>query len=73
MSGYDLPLIEEVSRAVPIPVVALGGAGRLAHLREAWSVGHASALAAGSLFVFHGSKRGVLINYPERSELVFSE
>jgi cyclase len=68
MEGYDLDLVRRISRSVTIPVVALGGAGSLEHLRQAYHEGHASGLAAGSLFVFQGSKRGVLINYPERSE-----
>jgi cyclase len=71
MEGYDLDLISRVSQAVTIPVVALGGAGRLEHLRQAYQETHASALAAGSMFVFHGPRRGVLINYPDRAELTF--
>jgi len=66
MHGYDLELISEVTSKVTIPVVALGGAGNPDHLREGFKSG-ASALAAGSLFVFHGSRRGVLINYPEKN------
>jgi imidazole glycerol-phosphate synthase subunit HisF len=72
MEGYDLDLIRRVSEAVTIPVVALGGAGRLDHLRRAYAETHASGLAAGSMFVYHGAKRGVLINYPDRDELQFS-
>jgi imidazole glycerol-phosphate synthase subunit HisF len=73
MEGYDLDLIGRVSEAVTIPVVALGGAGRLDHLEQAYRETHASGLAAGSMFVYHGSKRGVLINYPDRAELQFSK
>lgn len=69
MEGYDLALVEQVSRAVTIPVVALGGAGRLSDLKAAYAQGHASGLAAGSLFVYQGSKRGVLINYPDKSSI----
>jgi cyclase len=72
MEGYDLDLIGRVSQAVTIPVVALGGAGALDHLRRAYQQTHASALAAGSMFVYHGPRRGVLINYPDRAELKFS-
>lgn len=72
-SGYDLDLIETVTTAVSIPVVACGGAGRVEHFREAVDRG-ASALAAGSLFVFHGKHRAVLITYPayERLQEVLS-
>ena len=69
MEGYDIDLIREVSDSVAIPVIALGGAGSPDHLRRAHVEGHAAGLAAGSLFVFHGPRRGVLINYPERSEV----
>jgi imidazole glycerol-phosphate synthase subunit HisF len=69
MEGYDIDLISRVSKAVTIPVVALGGAGRLDHLRTAYHETHASGLAAGSMFVFHGPKRGVLINYPDRADI----
>lgn len=71
MEGYDLDLIERVSQAVTVPVVALGGAGDLDHLRQAYHETHVSGFAAGSMFVFQGPKRGVLINYPKRSELQF--
>lgn len=69
MAGYDLQLIKKMTEAVSIPVVALGGAGNLTHLREAFIDGHAHAMAAGSMFVFHGPRKAVLINYPSREEL----
>jgi len=74
MVGYDLALISRVSSAVSIPVVAAGGAGKHEHLTEAISVG-ASAVAAGSMFVYHGPHRAVLINYPSSAELrrIFGE
>jgi imidazole glycerol-phosphate synthase subunit HisF len=49
-NGYDLPMLEAVSRAVNIPVVASGGAGNPEHLREAFAVGADAALAAS---IFH--------------------
>ncbi len=67
--GYDVELIRSVSDAVRIPVIACGGAGRLEDLADAYSNGHAAALAAGSLFVFHGPLNAVLINYPDQLEL----
>jgi cyclase len=69
MSGYDLELTKMVSNAVGIPTVALGGAGKLEDLGKAFQEGHANAVAAGSLFVYQSTKRGVLINYPTRYEL----
>jgi imidazole glycerol-phosphate synthase subunit HisF len=68
MEGYDLELVRRVSAAVSIPVVASGGAGNLQHLKAAIDSG-ASAVGAGSLFVFHGKHRAVLITYPTYTEL----
>jgi cyclase len=69
MTGYDLPLIRRISEAVTIPVVALGGAGSLEHLHQAFTEAYATGLAAGSLFVYHGARNGILINYPEPKEI----
>jgi cyclase len=69
MDGYDIQLIRKVSEAVRIPVVALGGAGVKEDLRKAVVEGYASAVAAGSMFVYHGPRRAVLVNYPEKKEL----
>jgi imidazole glycerol-phosphate synthase subunit HisF len=69
MEGYDIPLIKCVSEAVRIPVVALGGAGKENDLLLAVQEGYASAVAAGSMFVYHGPRRAVLINYPSQDEL----
>ena len=67
--GYDIELIKQISQSVEIPVVAMGGADALVDLSDAVNEGGASAVAAGSMFVFVGRKRAVLINYPEKSEL----
>lgn len=69
MEGYDLDLIRRVSEAVSIPVIANGGAGNLQHMKDAIRQSHASAVAAGSLFVYHGPRNAVLVNYPTASEL----
>lgn len=69
MSGYDIGLISSVSQAVGIPVIACGGAGTLEDFRAAITEGHASAVAAGSMFVFYGPHRAVLISYPEYTDL----
>lgn len=69
MSGYDIPLIKIIADSVNIPVIAAGGAGKTEDLKRAYTEGHASAMAAGSLFVYHGRKKAVLINYPKRTEL----
>jgi cyclase len=66
--GYDLKLIDKVARAVSVPVIACGGAGRTEDFVSAVGAG-ASAVAAGSLFVFQGRHRAVLISYPPYKEL----
>lgn len=63
-------MISSATKSVSVPVVACGGAGSVEHLAEAVHEAGASAVAAGSLFVFKGKHRAVLINYPERSRLV---
>ena len=69
MTGYDLELIKSIAEIVSIPVVACGGAGNLEHLKKGYFEGKAHALAAGSMFVYHGPRKAVLINYPSKSEL----
>ncbi len=68
-SGFDLELVRQVSAAVGVPVIACGGAGAYEELPDPVFQAGASAVAAGSLFVYVGRKRGVLINYPEQEEL----
>lgn len=70
MTGYDIELIRKISENVSIPVVALGGAGNIQHLERAYKEGFANGLAAGSMFVYQGKNKGVLINYPEKAELI---
>jgi imidazole glycerol-phosphate synthase subunit HisF len=70
MSGYDLALVKKVSEAVRIPVVALGGAGNIQDLKNVVIETYASAVAAGSMFVYHGPRHAVLINYPTQNELI---
>ena len=67
MNGYDLGLLNEIARAVDIPVVALGGAGSLSDLQHAYTTCEIQGLAAGSLFVYNNKNKGVLINYPDRN------
>jgi cyclase len=69
MGGYDLELTRRVTRAVEVPVVACGGAGSLADMGRVVREAGASAAAAGSLFVFHGRHRAVLISYPSPAEV----
>ncbi len=69
MKGYDLGLIKEITKNISIPVTALGGAASLNNMGDVINKSRASAAAAGSLFVFTGVHKAVLINYPARSEI----
>jgi cyclase len=69
MQGYDTELIRRVTGSVSIPVIACGGAGKIGDFVDAVKIGGASAVAAGSLFVFHGKYRAVLISYPGSEEI----
>jgi cyclase len=64
MEGYDLDLAETVRNALGIPITILGGAGSLAHLGQLIRRCGVLGVAAGSLFVFKGPYKAVLINYP---------
>jgi len=66
--GFDADLIARVTAAVTVPVIACGGAATLRDMRTAVDAG-ASAAAAGSMFVFYGPHRAVLINYPDYSSV----
>lgn len=70
MKGYDLELVKSVAESVHIPVVACGGAGSLDDLFKVCDEGKAHAAAAGSLFVYHGTRKAVLINYPGKKEVM---
>lgn len=71
MEGYDIELIKAISEVVSIPVIALGGAGNTSHLQTVFEEGYATGVAAGSLFVYQGVNKGVLINYPEDLKDIF--
>ncbi|AEI50303.1 AglZ/HisF2 family acetamidino modification protein [Runella slithyformis] len=70
MQGYDLKLIKSIVDSVSVPVVACGGAGSQTHLKDGIHQANASAVAAGSMFVFQGVHRAVLISYPSRKEIL---
>jgi cyclase len=68
--GYDIELLRQSSELLDIPVIACGGARNIEDFRMAVSEGKASAVAAGSMFVYHGNLKAVLINYPEQQRLI---
>lgn len=69
MQGYDIELVRSVADAVKIPVTAIGGAGGIADLKKVLDEGHAHAAAGGSMFVYYGRLKAVLITAPSEEEL----
>jgi cyclase len=69
MEGYDLDLVRLVSGAVRVPVIAAGGAGSVDDIAAVVAHGGASAAAIGSLAVYQGKNRAVLINFPTQAQL----
>jgi cyclase len=68
MTGYDLQLAGKVREATNLPITVLGGAGSLKDISTLIEAFGTIGAAAGSLFVFKGKFRAVLINYPGRLE-----
>lgn len=69
LDGYDLKVISEVSKECEVPVIALGGAGSLENMKQAVDSG-ASAVAAGSYFIYQMPHKAVLISYPDSDQLI---
>ncbi|MEI8279398.1 MAG: AglZ/HisF2 family acetamidino modification protein [Bacteroidota bacterium] len=69
MNGYALDIIQKITSTVAVPVIACGGAKDIEDFKKAVRSAGASAVAAGSMFVFYGKHKAVLINYPDRSIL----
>jgi cyclase len=68
MKGYDLDLISKVRKKISLPMTVLGGAGSLQDIEKVIDVHGVIGVAAGSLFVFKGPYKAVLINYPTQLE-----
>lgn len=66
--GYDLDLVRKISKEIDTPLVALGGAGKTEDFTQAIKAG-ASAVAAGSFFLFQRPHQAVLISYPNEQEI----
>ena len=70
MKGYDLNLIDKIAETVSIPLTVLGGAGSLSDMEKVIDKHGVIGVAAGSLFVFKGKYRAVLINYPTPAQKI---
>lgn len=68
--GYDTELIDSITSSVRIPVIANGGAGNIDHIVDVVKRGRASAVALGSMVVYQKQDFGVLINFPDKLELI---
>ena len=71
MKGFDLPLIDKIAETISIPMTVLGGAGSISDIKKVINKHGVIGVAAGSLFVFKGVYKAVLINYPSREEKEF--
>lgn len=69
MNGYDISTINIISNELLIPVIASGGAGNISHLADGVKAG-ASAVAAGSMFIFQGIHKAVLLSYITSDEVI---
>lgn len=72
MKGYDIELVKSISDSVRIPVIAIGGAGGINDLKAVLHEGHAHAAAGGSMFVYYGKLKAVLITAPSEEELTLA-
>mgnify|MGYP001173206844 CR=1 FL=1 len=68
MQGYDIKLVELIRNMCSMPITVLGGASSLFDIKKLISNFKVIGAAAGSLFVFKGKYKAVLINYPNREE-----
>ena len=68
MSGYDLDLIAKFREKINIPLTVLGGAGSLDDIEKVINIHGVIGVAAGSLFIFKGPYKAVLINYPTQAQ-----
>lgn len=69
MSGYDIELLKVLKAVVNVPLIALGGAGKIEHIKEVYDQANVDAVACGSLFVYQGALKGVLISYPPHEQI----
>lgn len=69
MQGYPVDMMQQLAAAVNVPVIACGGAGNLQHMQQLASHTGMQAFAAGSMFIYYGPHKAVLINYPDAATL----
>jgi cyclase len=72
MNGYDVDFLKNIAKKLTIPLVALGGASKKEDLENLYRETGINGLAAGSMFIYKGQMKGVLINYPQVKTYSFS-
>ena len=68
MGGYDINIIKSIKDNVSIPITLIGGAGSIEHIKQLVDEFHIVGAAAGSMFVFQGKYKAVLITYPNQKD-----
>ena len=68
MMGYDLNIIRLIRNLVPVPITLIGGAGSIDHIKKLFNEFNLVGAGVGSMFVFQGKYKAVLINYPNKDE-----
>jgi cyclase len=68
--GYDFEITEKILNSVEIPVIASGGCGSLQDLKKILYEVNANAAAIGSMAVYSKKGMGVLINFPNRNQVI---
>jgi imidazole glycerol-phosphate synthase subunit HisF len=68
MKGFDFVIIDKIRQAITIPMTVLGGAGSLEDIGKVIDKYKIIGVSAGSLFVFKGVYKAVLINYPSKAD-----
>ena len=73
MKGYDIDTIKKVRQVCDVPLTVLGGAGSYSDIKHIIQLFGTIGVSAGSIFVFKGQYKAVLINYPDHKEKVNDE
>jgi imidazole glycerol-phosphate synthase subunit HisF len=68
-SGFEIEILKEIASSVSIPVIANGGAGSLHHIERVIKEAKISAVALGSMVVYQAQDLGVLVNFPDKTQL----
>ena len=68
MGGFDRDLIRNIYREINVPLTVLGGAGSLSDICKIINEHKIIGIAAGSIFVFKGKHKDVLVNYPSQDD-----